>query len=124
MRRAPSGPTASRARNPRKGWAAPARSRAAPAPAGPGRPRDSGPDTAAPCAAPRAALLPVELEPHASAGPLAPEAPALRDLVDELEPASALVVPVGFAPVGKPAAPVVDHVHVHHRAAAGHRSEE
>jgi len=37
-----------------------------------------------------------------SAGLLAEESPALRDLVDELEPASALVLPIGFAPVREP----------------------
>jgi len=36
-----------------------------------------------------------ELEPDAGAGPLAEEAPALRDLVDELEAAAALILPGG-----------------------------
>src|SRR6266566_243292 len=62
-----------------------------------------------------------ELEPYAGADPLAEEAPALRDLVDELEAAAALVLPGGLTPVRKPAPAVVDDVHVHHRSAAHHR---
>src|SRR5712692_10994306 len=62
-----------------------------------------------------------DLEPDAGAGLLALESPALRDLVDELEPASALVLPVGFAPVREPDLAVVDDVDVHDRAAAHHR---
>src|SRR5580698_6733313 len=66
-------------------------------------------------------LLRRELEPHAGAGRLAQEAPTLRDLVDELEPASVLVMPLRFPPVRQPGLPVIDDVHVHDRTAVGHR---
>src|SRR5712691_9608219 len=67
------------------------------------------------------AVLRHDLEPDAGAGPLAEEPPALRDLVDQLEPAAVLILPGSLAPVREPAPAVVDHVHVHYRAAAHHR---
>src|SRR5437867_4176573 len=74
-----------------------------------------------PSASPRGSVLWRELEPDAGAGPLAEEPPALRDLVDELEAAAALVLPGGLPPVREPAPAVVDDVHVHHRSAAHRR---
>src|SRR5260370_480331 len=61
-----------------------------------------------------------DLEPDAGAGPLAEEAPAFGERVDQLETAPVLVVPAGLAPVRQADAPVVDDVHVHDRAEARH----
>src|SRR5271165_6940137 len=62
-----------------------------------------------------------ELEPDAGAGPFAQESPALRNLVDQQEAASALVLAARFAPVREPGPVVIDDVHVYDRAAAHHR---
>src|SRR5260370_4265339 len=86
----------------------------------PARPPVQAPARPGSCA-PRLAVRRAELEPDAGAGPLAQEAPALGDLVDELETAPALVLPGGLAPVREPAAAVVDDVHVHDRATVHHR---
>src|ERR1700722_3498681 len=61
-----------------------------------------------------------DLEPDAGAGPLAKEAPAFRERVDQLETAPVLVVPAGHAPVRQADAPVVDDAHVHDRAETHH----
>ena len=60
-----------------------------------------------------------DLEPDAGAGRLAQEAPAVGDLVDQLEAAPAFVLAPGLAPVRDPGAAVVGHVDVHDLAAAG-----
>jgi len=51
---------------------------------------------------------------------LAEEAPAVRDLVDQLEPASVLVVPAGLSPQRQAGPAVIDDVYVHDRAAPSH----
>src|SRR5581483_3698904 len=70
---------------------------------------------------PRGGRLSEELEPDAGAGVLAEEPPSLRDLIDQLEAAAALVLPGGLAPVRQPGLAVVYHVHVDGGTAAADR---
>src|SRR5580700_3443092 len=81
---------------------------------------DITPDPTAPAGPAPLGRLGRDLEPDAGAGPLAEEAPAFGERVDQLETAPVLVVPAGLAPLRQADAPVVDDVHVHDGAETHH----